>query len=389
MRICGIVSEYNPFHRGHAYHIEQSRRLTGADIVVSVMSGSFVQRGEPAVFDKWTRAACAIAGGADAVIELPLLSAIQSAEGFASGGVRQLAAAGITDLCFGCETDDMELLCSIADTVADEDDDFKLQLSQRLSEGHSFARARAGAAGMPDIASMPGTILGVEYLKAIRRVFPHITPHVVLRRGAGYHSDDISAYLPSATAIRRALADGQTEQALTAMPEPCGDIVRRAFSEGLRPVFPHAFDAALLHTLRLRGASYIASLPDVSEGLENRIFSAAQTCRTREALIQSVKTKRYAYARISRILLCALLGVTKDMAAAHNAAPAAYVRVLAVRDASVMSALAAAASVPLITSAASPFYPALDAAATGVWALSQTAPPYDRADRDFTQRLLI
>ena len=389
MRICGIVVEYNPFHKGHAHHIEQSRRLTGADIVVCAMSGSFVQRGEPAIFDKWTRAACAIAGGADAVIELPLLSAIQSAEGFASGGVRQLAAAGITDLCFGCETDDMKLLSDIADTVADEDEDFKQRLSQHLAEGHSFARARAGAAGIPDIASMPGAILGVEYLKAIRRGFPHIAPHVVLRQGAGYHSDDISAYLPSATAIRKAFAEGQTEQALAGMPERCADIVRKALSEGLRPVFPHAFDAALLHTLRLRGASYIASLPDVSEGLENRIYSAAQNCRTREALIQSVKTKRYAYARISRILLCALLGVTRDMVVAHNAAPASHVRVLAVRDASVMSALAKAASVPLITSAASPLYPALDAAATGVWALSQTAPPYDRADRDYTQRLLI
>jgi predicted nucleotidyltransferase len=389
MRICGIVAEYNPFHRGHAHHIEQSRRLTGADIVVCAMSGSFVQRGEPAIFDKWTRAVCAIAGGADAVIELPLLSAIQSAEGFASGGIKQLAAAGITDLCFGCETDDMELLSGIADTVADEDEDFKLRLSQHLAEGKSFARARAGAAGMPDIAALPGAILGVEYLKAIRRGFPHIVPHAVLREGAAYHSDDISARLPSATAIRRALAEGKTQQALAAMPEPCADIVRRALSDGLVPVFPRAFDAALLHTLRLRGASYIAALPDVSEGLENRIYSAAQTCRTREALIQSVKTKRYAYARISRILLCALLGVTKEMVSAHNAAPAAYVRVLAVRDASVMSALADAASVPLITSAASVLYPDLDAAATGVWALSQTAPPYDRADRDFTQRLLI
>ena len=246
MRICGIVSEYNPFHRGHAYHIEQSRRLTGADIVVSVMSGSFVQRGEPAVFDKWTRAACAIAGGADAVIELPLLSAIQSAEGFASGGVRQLAAAGITDLCFGCETDDMELLCSIADTVADEDDDFKLQLSQRLSEGHSFARARAGAAGMPDIASLPGAILGVEYLKAIRRGFPHIAPHVVLRQGAGYHSDDINAHLPSATAIRKALAQGLTEQALAAMK---ADGVKRAVAFTQYPQFSCATTGSSLNEL--------------------------------------------------------------------------------------------------------------------------------------------
>ena len=211
-------------------------------------------------------------------------------------------------------------------------------MSQRLAEGHSFARARRSC-GHPDIASMPGAILGVEYLKPSAAA-SRISRRIVAAPGRGYHSDDINAHLPSATAIRKALAEGQTEQALAAMPERCADIVRRALSEGLRPVFPHTFDAALLHTLRLRGASYIASLPDVSEGLENRIFSAAQNCRTREELIQSVKTKRYAYARISRILLCALLGVTKEMVSAHNAAPAAYVRVLAVRDASVMSALA-------------------------------------------------
>ena len=389
MRICGIVAEYNPFHLGHARHIELSRRESGADVIVCAMSGSFVQRGEPAILDKWTRAACAIAGGADAVIELPLLYAIQSAEGFSAGGVKILAAAGSTDLCFGCETDDLNLLSAIAQTVADEDGDFSDRLKTYLAKGSSFARARALAADVPDVASMPGAILGVEYIKAIGKFAPHMTPHVVKREGAGYHSEDITAYLPSATSIRRALAEGKSADALAAMPPACSDIVRGAFTAGLSPVYADAFDAALLHTLRLRGPEYIAQLPDVSEGLENRIYAAAQQSRTREEIIVRVKTKRYAYSRISRILLCALLGITRDMITACNAAPVSHIRVLGARDSSVMSALAEAASVPLVTSAASPLYPALDAAATGVWALTQTYAPFNIADRDFTERLLI
>ncbi len=389
MRICGIVAEYNPFHSGHARHISLSRHVSHADIIVCVMSGGFVQRGEPAVFDKWTRAACAIAGGADAVIELPLLAAVQSAEGFASGSVKQLAAAGATDLCFGCETDDLRLLSGIAQTVAEENDGYRELLKSGLGEGHSYARARAAAADAPGVAAMPGAILGIEYLKAISRDYLHITPYVVKREGAAYHSDDITEYLPSATAIRRALAGGKLPDALAAMPPACAEVVRSALSAGLQPVFADAFDEALLHTLRLRGVSYIASLPDVSEGLENRIHAAALASRSREEIIAQVKTKRYAYSRISRILLYALLGITKDMVKAYNNAPASHIRVLAARDASVMSALAQAAAVPLLTSAASPLYPSIDAASTRVWTLSQTVPPYNTADRDFTQRLII
>jgi predicted nucleotidyltransferase len=389
MRICGIIAEYNPFHSGHARHISLARRASGADFVICVMSGCFVQRGEPAIFDKWTRAACALAGGADAVIELPLLSAIQSAEGFASGGVRRLAAAGVTDLCFGCETDDMVLLTDIAKTVADEDESFRTLLKQSLAAGSNYAKARAAAADAPDVASLPGAILGIEYIKAIRRAFPNIRPHAVIREGAAYHSEDITTHLPSATAIRKALFAGQVAAALKAMPEACADIVTAHLSAGLKPVFAHAFDSALLHTLRLSSAERIALLPDVSEGLENRILAAAQVSRTRDEMIARIKTKRYTYTRISRILLYALLGITRDMINMHNAAPVACIRVLGARNPSVMSSLSDVCSVPLVTSAASPLYPAIDAAVSGVWALTQTHPPYNAADRDFTERLII
>ncbi len=388
MFICGIIAEYNPFHRGHEKHISLARQTSAADLVVCVMSGSFVQRGEPAIFDKWTRTKSALLCGADAVIELPLLYAIQSAQGFASGGVRTLAAAGATDLCFGCETNDIDLLSRLARMLSDEDAAYKEALKQSLGEGNSFPRARMNAAGAPDVASMPGALLGIEYLKAIYTEYPYIKPHVVMREGAGYHSADIEAYLPSATAIRAALAAGEKEKALAALPEACQAFISEQLESGLKPAFADAFDNALITTLRLKGPKYIKQLPDVSEGLENRIYAAALKCATRADLIAAVKTKRYTYARISRILLCALLGITRDMMETANAAPVSHIRVLGAKSPDVLSKLAAAANVPLITTAAPP-YPQIDTASSNIWALTQTASPFCDTDRDFTQRLLV
>lgn len=401
MQICGIVSEYNPFHSGHERHIALTRKISGADIIVCAMSGSFVQRGEPAIFDKWTRATCALQCGADAVIELPLLSAIQSAEGFASGGVRVLSAAGAGSICFGCETDDIALLQSLALALGSEDAAYKEALHSGLREGKSFPKARMEAAfsrpsksnafwgeGAPDIASMPGALLGIEYIKAIQKYCPHIKPYAVLREGAGYHSSDIEAYLPSATAIRASLGSGDTEHALAAMPDPCRSYIRSQLDAGLIPAIAGRFDTALITTLRLKGPAYIAQLPDVSEGLENRIYAAALQCATRADLISQIKTKRYTYARISRILLCALLGITREAVQQRNAAPIDHIRVLGVKGADILSALSKAASVPLITTAASP-YRGIDIAASNVWALTQLAPPFCSTDRDYTQKLII
>ncbi len=387
MFIFGIISEYNPFHRGHERHIALTRQSQD-DLVICAMSGSFVQRGEPAIFDKWTRAKCALLGGADAVIELPLLHAIQSAEGFATGGVKVLAAAGATHLSFGCETDNLEMLQNLAQTLGEENGSYKEMLKAHLNQGVSFPRARMSAADAPDVASMPGALLGIEYLKAIRQYHPQIIPHVVKREGAGYHSADIDAYLPSATAIRAALAAADTDKALAAMPESCADYVRSQINAGLIPAFADAFDNALLTTLRLKGRGYIAELPDVNEGLENRIYDASLKCRTRSELVAMVKTKRYTYARISRILLGALLGVTSDMMTAANAAPVSHIRVLGAKSPEVLSKLASVSQAPLITTAAPP-YPEIEVAASNVWALTQTAKPFCDADRDYTQRLLV
>lgn len=392
MRICGIVSEYNPFHAGHEWHIAQTRDITRSDLVVCVMSASFVQRGEPAIFDKWTRAACALLCGADAVVELPLLSAVQSAEGFAQGGVSVLRALGAQAISFGSETADIDLLTKAAHVLADETAAFRRTLRQHLDDGSSFPAARMQAAlpDAPEILCHPNAILGIEYIKAIIQSGADITPFAVPRTGGAYHSADMTDTVPSATALRAALKVEETEQAIAAMPQDCRDYVRAQLDQGLVPVYPDCFDNALLFALRRSGLDYIRQLHEVSEGLENRIFEAAQRCTSREALIGMVKTKRYTYTRISRILLYALLGITREAVKLHNQAPLNHVRILGVKSPDVLSALSKTCTVSLVAgSAANSPYPTLDAAATDVWALSQRVSPFQDGYRDFTQKLLI
>ena len=392
MRFCGVVSEYNPFHNGHAFHITQSRKATGADYVLCVMSGNFVQRGEAAVFDKWTRSACALLGGADAVIELPLLYALQSAEGFARGGVAVLKAAGVNALSFGCETDDIAALIAVAQTLNHETHSFKKTLRQHLDAGMSFPKARMMAAfpDAPPELLMPNAILGIEYIRALLKHRYNITPYAVKRTGSAYHDTAADTAYASATAIRKAFMDGRSDTAFDAMPAACAGYLKSRLDAGLCPVFADAFDAQLIFTLRMRGPGYIKTLGDVSEGLENRIYDAAKTCTSRDELIARIKTKRYTYTRISRILLYALLGITQDMIDQRNRQKIDHIRVLAARNPDVLSALAQSSAVPLVTgSAASSAVPDIDIAASGVYAMTQSSPPYNAASRDFTEKLIL
>jgi predicted nucleotidyltransferase len=392
MNICGIVSEYNPFHSGHEKHIALTREKTRADIIVCAMSGNYVQRGEPAVFDKWTRTVCALKCGADAVIELPLLSAVQSAEGFALGGVAALAAAGASALCFGCETDDIALLTRTAQTLSAETADYKEALKKQLRQGLSFPKARIQAAfpDEPEDISMPNAILGIEYIKNILKNELDIKPYAIKRVGQDYHSTDIAASFASATAVRSAISSGDYESAYKAMPKACAAYVKQTIGDGFMPVTPDAFDRELLYALRRGGREYIASLPDVSEGLENRIYEASGRCSTRAELIKRIKTKRYAYTRISRILLCALLGITKEMISEHNRHSAEYIRVLGVKSRDILSTLSHSSSVPLIMgSVAGSPYKNVDINASDIYALSQKAEPFRCVARDLTEKLII
>ena len=248
MRVCGIIAEYNPFHNGHLRQLHYVREVLKADYIVVAMSGDFVQRGEPALLEKYARARMALLSGADLVLELPVSVSTASAEGFASGGVQLLSSLGIVDtLCFGAETEDLPLLSRIACVLLREPEEYRTVLLRELSCGHSFAEAREQALRetMPEetqlsmVLSSPNNILALEYLKAVKRTGSSLQPQLLQRKGAPYHSESLTGSLPSATAIRKMILEGpasglHTEEIFlrlsACMPESAALILREAIS---------------------------------------------------------------------------------------------------------------------------------------------------------------
>lgn len=316
MRVVGIIAEYNPLHNGHIYHLEQAKALTGADFCVVVMSGNFVQRGEPAAADKFTRAEWAVRAGADLVLELPSVYAVSSAERFALGGVRTLYATGVmTDLSFGCETDDLLQLQRLKDLLSSETQTFQQALRQELRLGKSYPRARRDAlavcgadAVLLDTLERPNNILAIEYLRALALFAPEICPVPVARAGNAYHDTALSGTLSSATSIRAALVSGD-EAVREALPLFVG--ARMLYDERY-PVTEILFSKMILSTLRNMSPDAVSALPDVKEGLENVIIQAMKRAVTLEDFYTAIKSKRYTLARCKRIAISALLGLTRD-----------------------------------------------------------------------------
>lgn len=314
MKIAGIIAEYNPFHSGHAYHIRETRRITGCDYVIACMSGSFVQCGEAACMDKWTRAKMALLGGADAVLELPALFAVRSADAFALGGVALLDSVGCDFLSFGSETADIARLTRAAELRDEEPQALSEAVQSGLALGKSHARALGEATaaylGMDEAAlNAPNATLAVEYLRALRRLQSDMQPVAVQRLGA-YHAQHVEeAGFASASAIRNALRSGDLSTARACVPEETRPL--------LDAVPMHAPDDLLLHTLRTLTSEGIARLPDVNEGLENRVFRCAQNAASAQELIDQIKCKRYTRLRLMRLCAHALLNLTQDFTQRH------------------------------------------------------------------------
>lgn len=316
MRTVGIIAEYNPLHNGHLYHMERAKALSGAERCIVVMSGNFVQRGEPACADKFQRAEWAVRAGADLVLELPSVYALASAERFALGGVRTLAATGIlTDLAFGCESQEMETLKTLSNILTDEPLRFQQLLSQNLRMGKSYPRARYDALSaygasheMLEAISKPNNILAIEYIRALHICAPSVRTIAVTRSANEYHDTELNGTLSSATAIRAALLEGN-RSALEAMPLFVGG---QLLYDEQYPVTEQDFGALLLYALRRMDAEALAELPDVREGFENVLLRAAKKACSLEELQAEIKSKRYTLARCKRIAMNALLGITEQ-----------------------------------------------------------------------------
>ena len=311
MKIAAVVCEYNPFHAGHRHQLEIARSALGCDAVVGIMSGNFVQRGEPSVYPKQVRATAALRNGMDLVLELPAVLTLQSAERYARNAVMTLNALGCVDtLFFGAECPETDVLMRIAKVLADEDAEFQRFLKEALSQGLSFAAARAAAIkavlgdASAEILSQPNNILAVEYCKALIRLKSNITPYAIARKGAGHHDLTAADGIASGTAIREMLVTGGD-------PTPYLPQNARELFEKHSPFTMERMEKAILASLCLKTPEELRQIADVSEGLEHALLRGAYSANTLPELIAAVKSKRYPYSRIRRMILNAYLGITK------------------------------------------------------------------------------
>ncbi len=312
-----VICEFNPFHNGHRFLLGKAKELTG-EPVLAVMSGSFTQRGEVALCSKFERAEAALKSGADLVAELPAVYAVSCAERFARGGVNISKMFGCVNyLAFGCEDDDIDLLKTAA--FAGENPEVNAIIAEQMNSGSYYPKAyeyavRQVCGGeVADVLTKPNNILAVEYIRALRGT--DIKPLPIKRVGAEHDSDGADGIYASASYIRKLLRSGKSAEKL--LPYAPSEIT-----------YPEKLDRALLYKLRNMNAEQLRALPEVGEGLENRILSAARKFGTAEEVIDEVKTKRYTRSRICRILTCALLGITEEL----QTKTADYARVLGFTD---------------------------------------------------------
>ncbi|MCH5338131.1 MAG: nucleotidyltransferase [Acetatifactor sp.] len=361
MRINGIIAEYNPFHNGHRYHLTESLRRTDAEYTVIVMSGNFVQRGAPALVDKFRRAEMALLNGADLVLELPALYATASAEFFATGAVALLNKLNVvTDLCFGSECGDAQLLQQIAEILAEEPKAYSQSLKRYLRQGLSYPNARNEAliqnypflGQHKNVFSSPNNILGIEYIKAIIRSKSTLNPVTVQRTGAGYHSRLPEKNDCSALAIRQALYAGTDDSFLkNNMPEEAARVLSEQLAKtGL--VRSNGFSDILYYKLVMEKEHGYDKYLDVSSDLSDRIKARLDEFRGFDSFCDLLKTKEMTYTRISRCLLHIMLNIKKaDMDEANVLGTALYARVLGFRKMSspLLSEIKEHSAIPLLT----------------------------------------
>lgn len=321
MRTAGVVVEYNPMHNGHRYHLQKTKEETGVDAIVAVMSGHFLQRGEPALLHKWARTEMAMQNGADLVLELPVAYSTQSARLFAFGAVATLHALGIVDvLCFGSEQGDLAPLLAFSQMIADPPPKLQTELEQSLAQGLSYPAAYAAALHRyvlqsgeldPDLVNHPNNMLGIEYLHALRKLNSPIQPHTIKRMASGFHETQFAhASVASATAIRQAIREQRSIDSY--MPSSNLQILQRELAAGRGPVTWESYAQALFALLARSTPDELLAYAHFEAGMETRILDALPAARSVTDLIYKAKTRRYTWTRIQRALTALLLGISKD-----------------------------------------------------------------------------
>lgn len=370
LSVLGLIAEYNPFHNGHLYHFNTSMDITQAEYSVCVMSGDFIQRGEPAIADKWARVRMALDAGIDLCIELPVVYCCSSAELFAYGAVSILNSLNAVDyICFGSESGKLDIIDICGDILSNEPQEFKEYLRQYLSEGKSFASSRAKSLvrymknhtaydiddeSLENLLLSPNNILGIEYVKWLKRLDSKIKPVTIKRMHSGYNDQSLKTPMPSASGIRKHIKDYGSSGLEQFMPEYCIKIMDDEFKCGRGPVFMDSFTQAILCILRSYSADRLSDIFDVNEGLEYRIKKASRGGSI-DNIVSNIKTRRYTETRINRILIHSLLGMRKDdiMQFKFPCGPQ-YIRVLGFSEKGkkILSNIKKCCALPIITNAA-------------------------------------
>lgn len=334
MRAVGLITEYNPFHNGHLHHLQESLRLADAELAVAVMSGHFLQRGEPALFDKWTRAEMALRAGVDLVVELPYPWACNSAPWFARGAVQALNAfGGIDALCFGSEAGEVGPLQRCAELLQDREVELDHATARLLRQGMTYPAAReqlvadwSGDAALAKTLASPNNILGIAYLKALAETGSAMRPLTIPRKSAGYHDPHPGAEgIASATALRRLLAADKTIAEY--IPHGILPLLTDALAQEAVADDPHLH--RLLQGRIFRGAESLRSLYLVEDGIEQRLFAAALGSDSLTALIDGVKSRQLTRTRVQRLLCHLLNEVSAEEVAACMASGPLYLHLLA------------------------------------------------------------
>ncbi|MDH3997319.1 MAG: nucleotidyltransferase [Desulfuromonadales bacterium] len=331
MRVVGLITEYNPFHNGHRHHLRESLRLAGAQASVAVMSGNFLQRGEPALLDKWARCEMALASGVDLVLELPFAFACSSAPHFALGAVQTLDALGVVDsLSFGSEAGEIEPLEQIANELFTHADEIEDATRQMLRQGINYPTARAAVLKQrlpqlnPSLVASPNNILGIEYLKALCALSSSIKPYTLPRIGADFHSVEAVGSIASATGIRQRLNQGEAVREL--MPPAVHSVLERQQQAGQLLDIDKLFSQLLAHLLQ--ASQTLREISQVEAGLEVRLTKAAMTVTSYQELVAAVKSRQWTATRIQRILSYVLMQAQAEEVRQFQAQGPLYLRLL-------------------------------------------------------------
>lgn len=341
LKIAGIVAEFNPFHNGHGYLVEQAK-LDGC-AVVCVLSGNFVQRGDTAVISKFNRAKMALSRGIDLCVELPVAWSMSTAQNFAFGAISQLSALGVDTLYFGSECGDAGRLLTVASAL--ESVTFQDKLASYLSRGVTFAKARQETVQelIGDDAALlesPNDILAIEYIRAAGIITPHMKFKAVSRVGAGHNDPTDTDGYTTSTLLRSAIRENDTEYLKRFMPDSAFQILLKSPVSDISRL-----DTAIMARLKTMSKDDLAALPDISEGLENRLYTAIQNSVTVNELCDNMKSKRYTLARIRRLVLSAFLGVDGSLFLTRPP----YVRVLGWDDTGKMIVSRCNRTIPIVT----------------------------------------